>query len=432
MADFATWVGGLPINRRHLLLYTLCTSALVLDAVDIQVMALLAPAIGKAWGLTTELSTALFALTASGMFLGAAISGRLGDRIGRKPVLVFALALFSVATLGCALSPSPPYLLVSRFVTGIGLGAFITVNTAYLIEFLPTRQRGLLMGLWTIGLPLGNLAATGLVSAVLPVGGWRAIFLICAFAAIPLLLGMARLPESPVYLARKGHGDEARNAAAWLSGRLPPQFGDSPDVARQAGMSELFVGNRRRATLLVWCIWFAWNFAYFGTVLWMPTIVSAALPQLSPVVALAALAMAGITGRIAAAWMLTRLGRRYTIICSAAGASVAAIILGLSESPTIWLVAIVALGFFQDGGASAIVTWTPELYPTKLRATGVGFANAAGRAGAVAAPLVVGMLISASPKTAFFVFAAALLLAKGATVFLREETKDRQLDSEFS
>lgn len=422
------WIGNLPLNRRHALIYALCSGALILDAVDIQVMALLAPAIGKGWGMATGLSTAVFALTATGMFVGAAVSGRLADRLGRKPILLAALALFSLATLACALAPSPAYLLASRLAAGVGLGAFISVNTAYLVEFLPDRHRGPLMGVWTIGLPLGNLVATGIASLMLAEAGWRAIFIVCAAAAIPLLAGLARIPESPVYLARKGRSEAAMKAARWLAGTSPPPF-TPPHETGTSRMRDLFDGPRGRHTMLIWTIWFTWNFAYFGAVLWMPTIIAAALPQLSPFLAVASLATAGIAGRVVAAAMLNRAGRRHTLILCACGASAAAAALGIGDSPLAWLLGIAALGFFLDGGAAAIVTWTPEMHPTHLRATAVGFANAAGRAGAIAAPLVVGLLVSTSPKTAFFAFGAVLVLAIVAAILLRAETREQQLDA---
>jgi len=402
----------------------------MLDAVDIQVMARLAPAIRSAWSAGPWLSTSLFALTAAGMCIGAGFSGVLGDRVGRRPVLLTALVCFSLACLGCAVSPSPEVLLAFRFLTGLGLGAFIPVNTVYLAELLPTRRRGLMLGLWTVGLPLGNLVAATLATVLLPLGGWRSVLLICAVAAVPLFLGLWRLPESPIYLSRRGNHEAAGHAAQWLAGTAPPDFSHPTQPLKDAeNRPGLLAKSRRTRTMMLWAIWFAWNFSYFGSVLWMPTILGIALPDLSPFLALAAMAIAGITGRCFSALASNWLGRRYTLLFCATGAVAATITLGLADSPLIWLVAVAALGFFQDGGASAIVTWTPELYPTPLRATGVGAGNAAGRIGAVVSPLVIGSMVSTSAQSAFFAlaiaFSIALLLAAG----LRIETKGSQLDA---
>jgi len=427
--EIAEWLGNLPLVRRHWRVFAVCSAGLMLDSIDIQVMGLLAPHIAREWSVGAELSAALFALTAAGMFIGAAASGPAADRWGRRPTMIAMLALFSAASLGCGLAIGPTGLLAFRFVAGIGLGAFLPVDTTYLAEILPTRRRGTLLGLWTVGLPLGNLAAIAMAAFLLPLGGWQLVLIVCAAPAVIIVILAMGLPESPVYLARSGRPQQAERAASWFGDGSANTFtiAAAPPAVR-IRFGALLERRFRRRSVSLWVLWFAWNFSYFGAVLWIPTVLLLSQPAASTIAILAAMAVAGVAGRLSSAFVVDRLGRRRTVILCGSGAAIAALALSMAGNPLGIVIAAAALGFLQDGGASSVVTWTPELYPTDVRATAVGVANAVGRIGAVISPLVSGALIVFSPAAVFAAFAFVYGIGVMAAIFLTIETRDSQLD----
>lgn len=437
-----TQVDTLPLNRRHWLVFGVCAAGFLFDSMDLQIMSLIAPVLLHQWKLTPQALGAIISAAVIGMLCGSYLFGTLSDRIGRRVGFQVTIALFAGCSALCALTQNPLQLMVLRFCVGLGIGGFTPIDTALLTEYMPLRWRGRLLALWAIMFPLGALVATGLVSVILPLGGWRGVFLMGALPAGVILLVRKLVPETPRFLFSRGRFAEAEQSLRWIA--AGSKLGDATyqqeaPVARQGAkarnpVSALFSPAYRQRTLVAWVLWFCWSFAYYGIILWLPTLlVLLKIPLTQVLMYTLGFQLAAIVGRIVMMLLVDRIGRRPLIIIAGLAAGVLMLIFGLQHLFVWLLLAGYALSFFQEGGYSGIVPYTPELYPTTLRSTGCGWANGAGRLAGLLAPLLVGEMVAAHLTfIPFLAFAVCYICASMVVWVLSKETKGAELEETWA
>jgi len=370
-----------------------------------------------------------------GMFIGAAASGRLADRYGRRAVFQATLLLFSLGSALTALAPSYETLLAARVVTGCGLGGELPVVATLVSEFSPRRSRGrmivLLESFWAYG-----TVAAGLIGVfLLPSVGWRGAFLVGALPALYVVHLRRALPESPRYLAARGRATEAdavvRRVEREGGGALVTVAGlAAPPPAPRAGVAELWAPAYARRTLMLWLVWFGIVFAFYGIFTFIPTLLAErglTVARSNETFFLSTIAQ--LPGYFSAAWLVERWGRKPTLVTYLLGTAVAAYLFGGSGTGTDALVYAALLSFFNLGAWGVLYTISPELYPTAIRATGAGTAAAVGRVGGIIGPFVTPVLVSAIGQAGVFALFMTVLLATAAVVFaLGEETRGRSLE----
>lgn len=416
------------LNRRHWLVFGVCAAGFFFDSMDLQLMSLVAPVLMREWSLGPHEIGLLTSAAMVGMLCGSLVFGVVADRIGRRPTFQLTVLMFAVATALCAAAVNPAQLVLLRFLTGIGIGGFIPVDTALLSEFMPASWRGRMVAAWGIAFPVGGLLATWVVSALLPHLGWRGVFLAGFVPALLVFAMRARVPETPRYLETKGDHDGAAASRRWIGlGADPPPEPPVAPARSRGRVRDLFDPGLRRSTGVVWPLWFLWSFGYFGLTLWLPTLlVLGGMPLDSVLRYTIGFQLAAIAGRLVLLLLVDRVGRKPLIVASGAAAAALVAAFGVQQG-WVWLVVCgYLLAFFQDGGFSGIVPYTPELYPTRLRSTGVGWANGAGRAAALLAPLLVGSLVAAHLTGAVFAVCAACYALAAAVVGIagREPTTE--------
>jgi putative MFS transporter len=300
-----------------------------------------------------------------------------------------------------------------RFGVGLGLGGLIPIDTTLVSEFMPAARRGRMVALWAVSFPIGGLAAAWLVTRTLPTLGWRGVFLLGVAPALLILPIRRFVPESPRFLITKGRFGEAERSVRWIADGTPlpaldRQVPEPPESPVSARVRDLLRPPQLRSTAVAMTMTFLWSFGFFGTVLWLPTLlVLAKFPLTQVLWYTIGFQLSAIAGRLAALVVVDRLGRKPVIVTAGVAAAALALVFGLSGSLH-WLVVVgFLLSFCQDGGMSGVVPYTPELYATPLRATGVGWTIGAGRVAGLLAPLLVGTLASGGATYAIFaVFSA--------------------------
>lgn len=404
------------------------------DAMQVLAIGFTAPSLAKTFGLTVPQALMSGTVFFLGMLIGAFAFGRLADRIGRRRVLVITVLMDAAFGLASALAPTWSWLLVLRFLTGAGVGGTLPVDYAMMAEFLPAARRGrwliMLEGFWAVGTVVLALVALG-VSASGIVDGWRAIF---AIIALPALIGIFLrmwIPESPLYLLRTGRTAEARavlERVATANGR-PMMAGElAPDTQPRAKMSALFQGVLRRRSVLVLLAWFFVSVSYYGVFVWLPSqLAGQGFTFLRGQSFLVLIALAQIPGYALAAYGVEAWGRRRTLIgfliLSAAGCA----LYGFAETATFAATATLLMSFALLGTWGALYAFTPEIFPTTLRATGMGAAGAMARAGGLLAPSVLAPIMAASFGLALGAFAGLLLVAAFAVSMIDTETRNQPL-----
>ena len=260
----------LPLSRPHYLLLLIGGLGYTFDGMDGAIVAFLLPDLQQVWGLSNTQLGLIGSATPFGFLFGAVVAGLLGDRIGRKKVMMLALGVYAFFSVCAALSPGFSFFLVARVLAGAGAGAESAIIAPYLSEFVPASRRGWFVGTLAGFFSFGFLAAAVIGRFVVPAGedGWRWAQVITALPIVMLLWWRRRLPESPRFLAAQGRREEAEAVVVRLeqdvetaTGRpLPPPVEEvedqrrAPKVTLVSALRYLFGPTLRRRTAITWLI----------------------------------------------------------------------------------------------------------------------------------------------------------------------------------
>jgi putative MFS transporter len=420
-----------PFQRRLLGIFGLVWAA---DAMQVLAVGFTAASIAASFDLTVPQALQTGTLFFLGMLIGASVFGRLADRFGRRRVLIWTVAGDAVFGLLSVFAPSFGALLALRFLTGIAVGGTLPVDYAMMAEFLPAKNRGrwlvVLEGFWAVGTVAVALVAWAAASAG-AAEAWRWIF---AATAAPAFVGFflrMRLPESPLYLLNAGRPAEARAVVDRLfaaNGRPPL----GPDVALLHAATPLggglFTPELRRRSAMILAVWFLVSLAYYGVFVWVPAKLAAeGFGFVRGYGFLVLVALAQLPGYALAAYGVERWGRKPTLIGFQLLSAAGCLTFAVAADPGTVAAALLLMSFALLGTWGGLYAYTPELYPTAKRATGMGTAGAAARLGALLAPSALGLLFTQSFAGTIGFFAVLLLVGAIATSLIDVETRGEAL-----
>lgn len=390
--DAGHWTG----YQKLVLLLVGC--AIIFDGFDNQSLGFAAPAIIKDWGISKEMLSPVMAIGQFGMMFGAAIGGLIGDRFGRKAALVGSVITFGVLTGCIALTNSLLLIGALRLIANVGLGAAFPNAAALVSEYTPARNRSLGVTASIVCVPLGGVIGGFIAAAVLPVFGWRMLFATagCATLVVALLL-ILFLPESTRFLLRR-HGDTpALRARLARIGIVVPAGARLIDAAEKdegqhgkSPLGALFAPAWRRDTIALWCAFGACLFAVYTAFSWLPTMLSDAGYDLrTSSQGLTAFNIGGVIAALSAAWLIGHKGSRGPMTAMAIGGALGAVVMLVTplHPGQSYLLLILILGIegaFINGVQTTLYALAAHVYPTAIRATGVGSATSVGRIGAIA------------------------------------------------
>ncbi|MTH78987.1 MFS transporter [Paracoccus aestuariivivens] len=405
------------------------------DAMQVLAIGFTAASIAASFGLTVPQALQTGTLFFLGMFVGATLFGRIADRIGRRKVLMLTVTCDAIFGLASVFAQDFVVLLALRFLVGVAVGGTLPVDYAMMAEFLPPRNRGRwlvwLEGFWAVGTIVIALTAwiAHLAGAAEP---WRWVF---AVAALPALIGIwLRLwvPESPMYLLRQGDQVGARKVIDRVltgngSRELGPQVRLVAPEAPEVGEG-IFGPRMRNRSIAIFATWFLVSLSYYGVFVWLPSqLVSGGAGFVKSYGFLVLLAFAQIPGYALAAYGVESWGRKLTLqiflLLSAAGC----LMFTLASTPALGGGALLLMSFALLGTWGALYAFTPELFPTGLRATGMGTASAMARVGGLIAPSLLGVVMAQGFGIAIGVFAGLLVLAAVITLAIRTETRNQAI-----
>jgi len=457
-ADVAEVLDRIPVGAFHHRLLAICGSAWAFDGMEVIIISFTLPILQRAWGLTGLSAGLLGSASLMGMILGNWAWGYYADRRGRKDAFQWTVLSYSLFAGLTAFATGFYSGFALRFLTGVGLGGALAVDTSYLSEHLPTDRRGRYLVYLDAFWPLGNLLAVGLAwlflsalaspagSVGLPVvgavAGWRVLFVAAAFPALLVFVIRRQLRETPYFLARTGNVDEANErirAIAEENGEpFEPVAADAVCERTTATFSRLFEPDLRRRTATIAAAWFAINFGYYGVFIWLPQTVGAAGVVGDVYRYFVLIALVQFPGYASAAYLVERIGRKPTLggylLLSGAftfvfAASMPGVeILGQGVAGFLpFLIGLLAASFFTLGAWGAIYAYTPELFPTEARATGNGFAGGVGKVAAVIGPILAGALVSEGYLLALAPLALAFALGGAVVLAFGVETRGEPL-----
>jgi putative MFS transporter len=436
----------LPMTSYQTKIFLVIATAWFFDSMDLGMMTFVLGSIKAELALSTASAGLLGSASFLGMLIGAATSGLLADRFGRRVVFQSSMVLWGVGSLLCATANDANTLMLYRVLLGIGMGMEFPIGQAMLSEILPSRQRGrfvaLLEGFW----PLGFICAGLLAYILLPIAGWRGLFIALAIPAIFVFVVRQFVPESPRWLESRGRRAEAdlvmgrieESVRKALGGRRLPEVDvTTASVAPEpgeAGFKALWSPGYARRTIMVWSLWFFALLGYYGLTTWLGALLQqAGYPVTKSVFYTLLISFAGIPGFLASAWLVEAWGRKPTCILMLLGSAGMAYFYGITAvhagNETQLITFGLGMQFFMFGMWSVIYAYTPELYPTRCRATGGGFASSIGRVGSLIGPYVVGVILPIASQTGVFALGAGcFVIAALVVAALGVEMKGRVLE----
>jgi putative MFS transporter len=432
------------VSPWHIRALMVMGSATFFDAFDVLAIAYVLPTLIGVWKLAPRTIGVLISSSFLGQIVGALFFGWLAERIGRLRCAKITIALYSLMSLLCAVSWNIPSLLLFRTIQGIGLGGEVPVAAAYINEISRAKGRGRFFLIYQLIFPIGLVGASLLGYWLVPLFGWRTMFLIGGLPAILVFVLFARniLPESPRWLVSKGRFEEAEQivgqmeSAASASGGVispsPEPLPIAPAPKPETSRLELFRGIYRFRTIVVWFIWITTYFVTYGVNTWLPTIFRTYY-KYSVADALrygVIINLAGLAGAFCCAMLVDHLGRKpWFILAYALGAAplIAIWIRGAANPREV--IVLVAISFmFISGNSMLVYLYTTEIYPTRLRSLGTGAASAWLRIASAAGPAIVGFALTGYGVSGVFLLFGLISLAGAAISFGTVETRERPLE----
>ncbi len=428
---------ALPLGRFHYKLLLVTGLGWLFDSMDTGLIAFILPVLAKEWGLAPGQMGLIGSIGLIGMALGAVVSGTIADRIGRKKVFTITVLLYSIASAFCALSWNYQSLLVFRFLVGFGLGGELPVAATLVSEYAPSRVRGRFIVLLESFWGLGWIAAACIAYFFIPLYGWRMAFLIGALPALYVCLIRMHMPESVRYLLAHGRVGEARQIVVSLERQLHVPVApfvsekETVPVVAKASFRELWKKTFASRTIMLWLVWFGINFSYYGIFMWLPSLIfQQGFTVVKTFEYVLIMTLAQLPGYYCAAWLVDKIGRKYTLSAFLLFSGVASYFFGHASTAAALMMWGSVMSFFNLGAWGVLYTYTPEQYPTAIRALGSGWAAGFGRFGGMAAPMMVGALLARSFGFASVFYMFALVFAAVAVIVMSLGVESKQKDLE--
>ncbi|QGZ59744.1 MFS transporter [Paraburkholderia acidiphila] len=432
----------LPTNAMQVRARILIGLATFFDGFDVIAIAATLPILIQRWHLTPWEIGFLIASGSVGQLFGAFLFPWLAERHGRVRAIAWSSGIIGVTSIACGFAPSFAVFAALRVVQGLGLGGELPVAATYINEVSRAHGRGRFVLLYEIVFPVGLLASNALGAWLVPRFGWQIMYFIGGMPLVLFFVLRKLVPESPRWLAERERMQEADRAVSAFErtakGPLAPVTNAAEFdalVARhpKRSVKDLFGPAYRKRTIAVAMLWITCGFIQYGLSTWLPTIyrnVYHAPLQLALNLAVAA-SVLGVLGSLACALLVDKVGRKPVINVSFVLCAIALALAGVCHAMSVYVVATfcaLALGLLASGFITAYV-YTPELYPTSIRALGCGVGGAWLKVAAIFAPTIVSKtMIGGNLDVAFYILAAVPFLAAVTVHFLGIETKGKVLE----
>ncbi|MFT4076082.1 MAG: shikimate dehydrogenase [Asticcacaulis sp.] len=418
--DAAAIESGLGWLPQQALVVAICFLLNMLDGMDVLILSYIAPTLSKDWGVTPDRLGVLFSAGLAGMAVGGLFIAPLADRWGRRYLILFSIALMSVATLASSFAGDITHLIGLRFLVGIGIGTVLASMAALTAEYAPPRHRVFAVSFLQAGYPVGAVLTGFLVAHHIEALGWRGMLFwagIASAVTVPLIFFC--LPESLEFLIkRQPKGALTKiNALRRRFGELPLEILPETVVAtkNEVGVRGLFADGRGLPTVLIWLAISLCFMTLYFVISWIPKLsIQAGLATSDAIYAGAAYNVGAFVGMTSIGMFPAKVDLRKLILAYLLAGAAALIVFGSVHMPVSGTLFVAFLiGVTVQGGFNGFYPFAATLYPAAVRSTGIGWAMGIGRIGAVLGPMLGGWLLAAKlPLPVIFaVFAVPMVLA---------------------
>ncbi|MGX9134326.1 MFS transporter [Rummeliibacillus sp. JY-2-4R] len=422
----------------HGLVLFWCAFIIVFDGYDLVIYGSAISNIMEEWSLNPNQAGSLGSVALIGMMLGALIFGPLADKIGRKNVILFCIALFSLFTGLIVFTHSPFQFGICRFIAGLGLGGVMPNAIALMTEYSPKSLKNTLVSIMFSGYSVGGILAAGLAIAMLGQFGWKSLFLVGAFPLLALPFIYKTLPESPRFLLKK---NELEKMGKILT-KIDPTFTYHENInfeqmkTKEIGMPvvKLFKNGRALSTIMFWIAFFMCLLMIYGLNTWLPKLMDGAGLSVSSLMFLLVLNVGAIFGAIFGGQLADRWNPKSVLLLFFLLAAISLTLLGWVHNIFLLYVLVAIAGATTIGTQIICNAYISQFYPTEMRSSGLGWALGIGRLGAIAGPLIGGVLLTMKLPfyQNFLIFALPGIIGALALCLVQEKYSGQKVKEWYS
>jgi AAHS family 4-hydroxybenzoate transporter-like MFS transporter len=427
-------IDGARLRGRLVTLVATLLLVMIIDGVDVMMLAYASPVIIAQWGITKWNFAGAMSAAPLGMAVGSLVGGWIGDRFGRRRSLIGAVLVFGLATIACGRATNVPELMALRFVSGLGFGACFPSVNSLAAEWLPRRLVSQVVGLINVGPPVGGMLGALLAAATLSNFGWQVTFFATGAVSLAIaLFAMLALLESPFWLALRDRHEEAGRSLARFglldrTALSNVRFRSRSELDEDAGTSgtKLFARSNLRTNVGLIAAFFLNGLAVVLIFSWAPSMLTTAGLSVSESMKCAfALQAISVGGGIFASFVAARTGTRPLLltlggiaVLTCAGVAVL-LAVGAFDRTTSLGAGLVAASACLPAIQTLLYVIASKAYPPEIRAMGNGLGSTASKVGQVLSGVVGGAILTFQSESVFFVLIAMLLaLVCGAALIL--------------
>ena len=411
------------VTTQQMLVVGLCLFFNMLDGFDITAMAVVAGAVSTELELTPDRLGWIFSFALAGMMAGAMFLAPVSDHIGRRKLIIIAVALIGVSIIFTATATTLVEFIILRFISGLGAGAMLASQAALAAEYSPDKYKALSVAAVTSGYPLGAMMTSVIAGLIMPEYGWRGMFWFGGILTLSMvIIAWLFIPESLKYLLQRRPPDALERINRILKKLHKEPLSEMPDVVEAhddkpgfvKGMVRLLHEDQRTKTLTLWAAFLMCFSTLYFLMSWIPKLMEdSGFDATVGRDAFFLFNLGGVIGIYLMGWLATKFKLTNMICYLSVSSAVAMVIFALAPSQLNLLLALTLLiGILQQGGFTGLYAAAAKAYPTKMRSTGIGWAIGLGRFGAVVGPAVAGYLIAAGLDMSanYFIFAVPMAL----------------------
>jgi MFS transporter, putative metabolite:H+ symporter len=437
-AELIARIESVPFSKWHIRPRVIMGSATFFDALSQLSLASAIPVLVPLWHLTPAQVGYLLAASYIGQFAGAVIFGWLGEKIGRVMSASHATLIMAAVSLACAFTGNFAQMFVCRLIQGVGVGGEMPVAATYINELSRAHGRGRFFMLYELIFPIGFFATAVMGAQLVPLYGWNVLFILAVVPGLVIAYLVSRLPESPRWLIRRGRFAEAetiiRSLEASTNKRNPvaPHALSAAAFTQKSRFSELFSPFYRYRTLIVWAIWATAYGVTNGLNNWMPTLYNTVyhLPLRTSLNAALLTNATQILVLLVCVFVIDRVGRKaWMIACFVTGGLLLAPLGLFGAGDVTRVIVLVTLSYgIMSTVNTVLYLYTPEIYPTRMRAMGTAAGTCWLRLASAAGPAVVGLMMVRSGISSLFLMFAGIALLGAVAATQMVETRNRRLE----
>lgn len=420
------------LNGYHIIFFLLATLFMMFQGYAILIYGGTLPMIMKEWGISAVTAGVLGSAANVGMLVGAFLFGFLGDKIGRRKVMLVVMLFWGLGAFFTGFTSNVTQLGILRFLTGVGGGGTTITALALMSDYVPSKQRAFIMGSSSAFFMLGGILASLGNMVLIPAFGWQGPYL---FTIIPLaiifLLSLKYVPEMPAIYIRENRNAELRKI---LSRYLPDKTYEEDVIfeinkagTKSSSSKSIFEDNRLRSTLMLWIVFFMCQCMTYGINAWLPKLMmGSGFTFSSGLTFMLAVNLGGFVGTLIVTKFADTYGQKNLILVSLVVAFICTVLLAYTVNAALVtiLIALVGAGFF--GASCLMFAYVSLFYPTAIRSTGSGYASGIGRLGGIVGPTAIGFMMTMQvPQSRYFyLLSLPMLIAFIAIIFVQEKYGD--------